>query len=145
MANKIILAAVDLQHEASDKHIAAEALALAQTHDADIHLVFVVPDEQNSYVQAYIPAEMRANVNKDAENDLVAFAASLETGGIKTQTHALRGVIYDQIVQLSDKINADFVVVGAHKPGFLDFFMGPNATRVARHAKCSVLIVRPGR
>jgi nucleotide-binding universal stress UspA family protein len=92
---------------------------------------------------------MRAKVNKDAASDLGAFAASLEASGvkdgIKIETHALRGIIYDQIIKLSDKINADFVVIGAHKPGFMDFFMGPNATRVARHANCSVMIVRPAR
>jgi nucleotide-binding universal stress UspA family protein len=26
-----------------------------------------------------------------------------------------------------------------------DFFMGPNAARIARHAECSVMVVRPAR
>ena len=145
MATKIILAAVDLQHKESDKNIAAEALALAKSHGADLHLVFVVPDEQNGYVQQYIPADMRAQVDKDVKADLDAFSASLIQGDTNVETHALRGVVYAEIINLSDKIKSDFIVIGAHKPGFLDFFMGPNAARVARHAECSVMIVRPGR
>lgn len=145
MGKNVVLAAVDLQHEASDKHIADEALALAHSHGADLHLVFVIPDEKVGYVQSYVPAEMKAAVEKEVKGDLAAFATALEDGEINITTHILRGIIYEEIVNLSDNIRADIVVVGAHKPGFMDFFLGPNATRVARHAECSVMIVRPER
>ncbi|MDH3594260.1 MAG: universal stress protein [Rhodospirillales bacterium] len=145
MAENIVLAAIDLQHDESDRNVAEEALALARNHEAELHLVFVVPDQNIGYVQAYIPAEMKAEVEKDARADLDAFGTSLGGGGTKIQTHVLRGIVYEEIVKLSDRIKADIVVIGAHKPGFMDFFLGPNSARVARHAECSVMIVRPGR
>ena len=145
MSQYIVLAAIDLQHDDSDRNIAEEALALARNHEAELHLVFVIPDQKNEYVQAYIPAEMKAEVEKDARADLDAFGASLDSGGTKVATHVLRGIVYQEIVQLSDRIKADIVVIGAHKPGFMDFFLGPNSARVARHAECSVMIVRPAR
>jgi nucleotide-binding universal stress UspA family protein len=145
MAKNIVLAAIDLQHDGSDRNIAEEALSLARDHDAELHLVFVIPDEQIGYVQAYIPAEMKADVEKDAKADLDAFGAALDSDGTTVRSHVLRGIVYDQIVKLSDRVKASIVVVGAHKPGFMDFFLGPNAARLARHALCSVMIVRPGR
>jgi len=145
MAKNIILAAVDLQHEESDRHIAEEALALARNHGAELHLVFIIPDEQNSFVQAYVPKDMKAEVQKDAKADLEAFSDSLESGDLTVKAHVLRGIVYDQIVKLSDRIRSDIIVIGAHKPGFMDFFLGPNSARVARHAECSVMIIRPER
>ncbi|MHA1565371.1 MAG: universal stress protein [Alphaproteobacteria bacterium] len=145
MTEKIILAAVDLHHKEADKNVADEAMALAKIHGADVHLVFVIPDVQDGYIQAYIPPEMKANVEKDAKKDLDAFSASLEDGMTTIKTHVLRGIIYAEIIKLSERIKADIIVVGAHKPGFIDFFQGPNSTRVARHAECSVMIVRPAR
>ena len=142
MGKNIVLAAVDLQHEEMDRHIAEEALALARTHAGELHLTFIIPDEKNSYVQPYIPAEMKAQVGKDAKADIEKFAASLQGGDVKIDTHVMRGIVYEEIIKASDRLKADIVVIGAHKPGFIDFFLGPNSARVARHAQCSVMIVR---
>ncbi len=145
MSDISILAAVDLQHKESDQHVAAEAIALAQSHGADLHVVFVIPDQHHSYVQHYVPKEMKEQVETDARNELDAFAAALDSGDLAVTTHVRRGTVYDEIIGLSDGVKADFVVVGASKPGLSDLFIGPNAARVARHAQCSVLVVRPSR
>ncbi len=140
-----ILAAVDLQHAQSDQHVAAEAIALATSHAADLHFVFVIPDQHHSYVQNYVPREMKTRVTADAKAELEAFAASLDAPGLVSATHVRRGTVYTEIIALSDDLGANFVVVGSNKPGLSDFFIGPNAARVARHARCSVLVVRPAR
>ena len=36
----------------------------------------------------------------------------------------------------------DLIVLGSHRPSMATYFLGSNAKTVARHAKCSVLIVR---
>ena len=36
----------------------------------------------------------------------------------------------------------DLIVIGAHKPDFKDYLLGPNAARVVRHSHCSVHVVR---
>jgi nucleotide-binding universal stress UspA family protein len=38
-------------------------------------------------------------------------------------------------------LNATLIVMGAHRPAFQDYLIGPNAARVVRHAKCSVLVL----
>lgn len=145
MSDTSILAAVDLLHEESDRHVVTEALGLAQSHAASLHLVFVIPDQHHSYVQNYVPQDMKSQVESDADQELQAFADSLDSGGIPLKTHIRRGSVYNEIIGLSDELGAGFVVVGSNKPGLSDFFIGPNAARVARHAQCSVLVVRPPR
>ncbi|SHH29672.1 universal stress protein [Marivita hallyeonensis] len=36
----------------------------------------------------------------------------------------------------------DCIVIGSHKPGLSDFFLGSTAARVVRHAPCAVHVVR---
>lgn len=143
MANTKIIAAVDLEHKDSDGHVVDEAIILAQTHNADIELVFVIPDQQNSYVQAYIPADMRDKVLQDAERDLQAYADSFDWKGVICVSKVLRGVVYEKLINLADDVKASFVVIGANRPTVRDLFIGPNAARVSRFAMCSVMVVRP--
>jgi nucleotide-binding universal stress UspA family protein len=46
------------------------------------------------------------------------------------------------IVDYADKIGADCIVMGSHKPGLRDFLLGSTAARVVRHATCAVHVHR---
>ncbi len=46
------------------------------------------------------------------------------------------------ITEYAEKIGADCVIVGSHKPNLTDFFLGSTAARIARHAPCSVHVIR---
>ncbi|MEM1101879.1 MAG: universal stress protein [Pseudomonadota bacterium] len=50
-----------------------------------------------------------------------------------------------RISEVAGEIGADLVIVGAHHPSAMDYFLGSTAARVARRAPCSVLIQRPER
>lgn len=47
-----------------------------------------------------------------------------------------------RITEVAKEIGADLIIVGAHHPSAVDYFMGSTASRVARRAACSVLIQR---
>ena len=57
---------------------------MAKNHDADLHLVFAIPDDQNGYVQAYIPAETKAQVEQDAKSDLDELGTSLDSRALSS-------------------------------------------------------------
>lgn len=42
----------------------------------------------------------------------------------------------------ADKLGCDLIVLSSHRPEMRDYLIGPNAARVVRHAKQSVLVVR---
>ena len=52
------------------------------------------------------------------------------------------GSIYKEILRYLREVEADLVIMSAHRPGMRDFLLGPNAARVVRHANCSVWVVR---
>lgn len=47
-----------------------------------------------------------------------------------------------RITEVAKEIGADLIIVGAHHPSAVEYFMGSTASRVARRAPCSVLIQR---
>jgi nucleotide-binding universal stress UspA family protein len=143
MATVKIIAAVDLHHRESDACVVHEAIMLAQSHEATVELVFVIPDQQNTYVQAYIPDDMRDQVEVDARKDLDAYAGEFDWNGISCTTKVLRGVVYEKLIEHADELSARFIVIGANRPTVKDLFIGPNAARVSRFASCCVLVVRP--
>ena len=62
--------------------------------------------------------------------------------GIKININIARGSVYDKVIQYSNEIEADLIIVSAIRPQFRDYMLGPNASKIVRHASISVLVVR---
>ena len=56
--------------------------------------------------------------------------------------HVVAGTVYDQIIRVSNQMEIDAIIVGAHRPELRDYLIGPNSARVARHATQSVFVIR---
>ena len=52
------------------------------------------------------------------------------------------GKIYEQILRVAEDADSSLIVVGSHEPGLGDYLIGSNATKIVRHAHCSVYVVR---
>jgi len=66
----------------------------------------------------------------------------LEARGISAEPSIRRGDAVDQLLETADDHSADLIVVGSEDRGLLDrLFGGDLSQRVARKAKCDVLIV----
>ena len=61
---------------------------------------------------------------------------------LNVQQHLGQGGIYKEILHCAEETGADLIVMASHRPGYEDYLIGPNASRVVRHAKCSVVVVR---
>ncbi|MEZ5601357.1 MAG: universal stress protein [Candidatus Competibacteraceae bacterium] len=55
---------------------------------------------------------------------------------------AKHGSIYKEILDVAEEINADLIFMAAYRPSVKDYLLGSNASRVVRHARCSVTVVR---
>lgn len=93
-----------------------------------------------------IPGFAAEFVTVKSENHLKAkVMAGLETLAGGADDIRCRVTIGKPGVQINDvarEIGADLIIVGAHHPSAVDYFMGSTAARVARRAPCSVLIQR---
>lgn len=139
---KSLLLPVDLASEASWKRPLEFAAELARHGGATIHVVTVVPDFGMSIVGSYFGEDFERKALAEAAEKLEAWAAAHVPKGLTVKTHVAHGRIYDEILRAAGKLGCDAIVLGAHRPEFSDYLLGPNAARVVRHARQSVLVVR---
>jgi nucleotide-binding universal stress UspA family protein len=70
-------------------------------------------------------------------------AGQLRSAGFKVDTAVTVGDIRESLIDTAEEWRADLIVVGSHGQGGIEcFLLGSVAESVARHAKCSVEIVR---
>lgn len=138
----------DLDHESSwALPVAVEQARLA---NATVHVMTVVPRIAAGLDWRYA---IRGETGGTLEHDLKELqkAAKKRLSELMTQyvppelqgqVLALHGTIYHEIVQAADRLGANFIVMASRRPSLKDYLLGPNTARGARHAHCSVHIVR---
>ena len=139
---KVILVAIDLGHKAVEAKVLRKARQLADWEGGMLAVLTVVPDLQMSIMGTYFQEEQIHEALEESQRDLHLFIE--ETVGRDSETKHIiaTGTVYEQILKTASELKAELIVMGAHRPDLTDFLVGPNAARVVRHAKCSVLIVR---
>lgn len=145
------LAAIDLADEDSWDNILKKTVEMATgVAGTKIYLMSVIPGITSGVDARYaIRGEMHGSQDyplqewkADAEKKLKEIADK----SIPTELYAgvvvEHGTVYKEVVEAAKDLNIDQIVMGAHRPSLADFLLGPNSARVARHAGCSVTVVR---
>ncbi|HEU0222549.1 MAG TPA: universal stress protein [Paracoccaceae bacterium] len=120
---------------------APEALALARALLAEggtVHLLYVVADVP-SFISTQLPEGIQEAHVAEAGAALDALAQDLPA---PAETHVLTGHVSTTILDFAERIEADCIVIASHRPGFQDYFLGSTASRVVRHAPCTVVVAR---
>jgi len=93
-----------------------------------------------------IPGFTQEFVTVKSENHLTAkVLENLETlagGAEDISCHVDTGKPGVKIVEFAQDNGIDLIIVGAHHPSAMEYFLGSTAARVARRATCSVLVER---
>lgn len=139
---KSILTAIDLNDGVCAHRVADVAFRLARDHGAQLHIINVIPDFGMSIVGSYFSADQTRKMVEDERRRFEEWARREVPAEIAYDLTVVKGHIYDNILKTADRIGADVIVLGSHKPEFEDYLLGPNAARVVRHAKQSVFVVR---
>ncbi|MCT8971577.1 universal stress protein [Microbaculum marinisediminis] len=139
---KTILVPIDLAEPDSSGRALNAAIQMARDYDATMHVVTVVPDMGMSIVGGYFPEGFEQKALDETKARLKAYLEDLVPGDVMAKGHVMHGGIYEQILQIADQLSADLIVMASHRPAMRDYLLGPNAARVVRHAKQSVLVVR---
>ena len=105
-------------------------------------LVYATPPQM---APGYAP-EMATRLQyelKRARDSVVHAAETLRTAGFKVDSRVAENEIRTGILDIAGEWQADLIVLGSHgEKGLRKFLLGSVAEFVARHAACSVLIVR---
>ncbi len=137
-----ILVPVDIGHPESSAKALKEAVRQAGIDGAKLHVLTVIPDFGMALVGSYFPRDYEKKAMADAEKALKAFVKENLPEGIEAETHVRHGTIYKEIVSAAKELGVGLIVIASHRPEMKDYFLGPNAAKVVRHAKQSVLVVR---
>lgn len=139
---KHVLCAIDLTHLESEGKLLKTAAEFAEFYGATLSVVTVVPDYGMSIVGSYFKDGTMKSAVQSANEQLHSFVSKTLPSTQGVQHIVEVGTAYECILDAIDRVHADLVILGAHKPNLMDRLQGPNSARVARHASCSVLIVR---
>ena len=139
---KTILLAVDVNDLDGSERPAEAARQMAMAADAELHVINVVPDYGMSIVGSFFSQDHNKLILKEAKSALEDWAQMALDGVSNLRLHVDQGTIYDLVLQEAQSVKADAIIVGAHKSQLKDYLIGPNAARIARHAKQSVFVIR---
>lgn len=138
---KTVLVPVDVgQTEAAATALSA-ARELCEREGTQVTLLNVI-ESVPAYVSSQIPDHVHQQIIVDAN---AALKKMVEDNNLPANTKTLvrEGHPSTTILDLSQELRADVIVVASHDPGGLaDYLLGSVAGRVVRHAHCSVLVVR---
>ena len=135
MYNKILVPVIfDEGHDTRASYLVARKLAKEGTEFFVLHVLARVPN----YVTAEIPTEVLDKSRAEAEKSLRQSAKAVD--GAKP--YLVQGDAGRSIVDFADKHEIDCIVMASHQLGLTDIFLGSTASRVVRHAKCSVHVIR---
>jgi len=139
---KIVLATDDSKFsEATAKSLAGQF----RPQDTEVRVLHVVEPIVISQ-----PPQMSAGYYPELEDRLPQarevvdrVAKTLSSAGFRVTTSVAAGDARSVILENAAEWNADLIVLGSHgRTGLERFFLGSVSDAVARHARCSVLIVR---
>ncbi len=139
---KILLAVDDSKYSQA---AIQSLLQKAHPQDTEVRLLHVLePILEAQWSSHHVYGEMMAQRRQDATEMVKRAAESLKAVGFKICSCALEsGIPKVVIVDEAKKWGADLIVLGSHGRTGLDrFLLGSVSEAVARHAPCSVEIVR---
>jgi nucleotide-binding universal stress UspA family protein len=145
------LASIDLAEEESWQSIIKKTVDMATgLEGSQIYLMTVIPGITPLVDARYaIRGEMHGSEEyplqqwkDDAEKKLKEIADKHIPKDLYAGVVVENGTVYREVVEAAKDLNINQIVMGAHRPSLADFLLGPNSARVARHAGCSVTVVR---
>ncbi|MCY3769948.1 MAG: universal stress protein [Gammaproteobacteria bacterium] len=145
------LATIDLDDEPSWEGVISKTVDMATgVEGTKIYLMTVIGGISPGIDQRYaIRGEMHGSIEyplKDWKDSAAKKLEEIATQQIPKELQAgvvvEHGTVYKEIVEAANDLDIQHIVMGAHRPSLSDFLLGPNSARVARHAECSVTVVR---
>ena len=85
-----------------------------------------------------MPADIEKEFRKAAIDKIAERIGSAKDADIVV----LSGQAGRTVTDYAEKVAADCIIVGSHRPGIKDFFLGSTAARIMRYAPCSDHVLR---
>lgn len=144
MTSRNILVPVDLDDESTVRKPLSTAVEYAGWAGAKVHVMTVVPTGmmKMSVVAQVITEDFEEQIRNEAKQRLATAIEKTVSDGRDVEQIVHLGKIDFEILETARDIDADLIIMAAHKPKLGDILIGSNTEQVIRKAPCSVWIVR---
>ena len=132
--NILIPVSFDEGHDTQASFVIAKTLADKGAKFTVVHVLEIVP----TYMTAGIPQDIFKNNRRTRGDALEDVAKGLQGA----EPVMIQGNPGREIVDYATKNDVDCIIIASHKLGLSDIFLGSTASKVVRHAKCSVHVIR---
>jgi len=140
---KTILITVDMAHPEQMPELIKVAVRLADdTSSAVFHLLYVDETLVHQGLYTHYDESDYKQARKDIKRTLREQATVLLPNDSVIACHIRQGTVHEQILEEARQIKSDIILMMARRPGLASYFVGSNAERVVRHAKCTVMVLR---
>ncbi|OUR66150.1 hypothetical protein A9Q77_11470 [Marinomonas sp. 42_23_T18] len=146
MFNKILVA-IDLAHQEQVPCLVDAALEIRQQKQGEICLFYADPNVQQGVSTQQFDSSSIKRHQQEVRLEMASLLASLKQnclpeGFDSIECQTAQGSVHEQILKQAKCIKADAIVLMSKRPGLSSYFIGSNADKVVRHAKCSVFVIR---
>ena len=135
---KKVLVAIDLARSSGNDTCIKTAQAIAGIMDGALTLLYVV-EPIPKYIVPSMPAGVLAKQKLDSEDAARKLAKQYDISDVAIREG---GGAATTILDHASEIRADLIVLNSRDPGLAEYILGSVASRVVRHAHCSVHVVR---
>ena len=134
---KKVLVAIDIARSSGNDVCMKTAQDIAGTMDGNLILLYAI-EPIPKYVVPSMPAGILSKRKFEAEEETRKLAEQYDCADVVVR----EGRAATIILEYASEINADLIVLNSLDPGLAEYFLGSVASRVVRHAPCSVHVVR---
>lgn len=141
---KHILIPVDLQENPLARKAMRLAVEQARHSGAQLHVMTVVPGFGMPIVASHFPTSALKEAKREVRARLKTYVEKYVPGDLPVKLSVSEGNPYEQILKQARKVDADLIIVPSFgRRGASEVLLGSNASKVVRHAHCTVVVVRP--
>jgi nucleotide-binding universal stress UspA family protein len=139
---KKILFPIDINEKRFWKDSFPKFLELCNNFKDSTFVITTIVPTSLGVMEEFFPKGWTKEVLIKSKQKLEEIIVKNVPSDIKFEIIVEKGVVYQAIIDLATKIEADLIVLAAHHPDRGDYLLGPNAAKVVRHSDISVLILR---
>lgn len=123
-----------------------EAVSFAAIHEADIHLVHVMPEMPCNLeeIMRYDPVKLQKDLEEKSEKHFKDQIRHLgDNQGVFIKTKVMNGVPFKKLLKYQKKNNIDLIVISSKGESAIEeVLFGGTSLRIVRYAPCRVMLVK---
>jgi nucleotide-binding universal stress UspA family protein len=138
-----ILVPVDLRDDHSWQCTLPLAVQQAGVNGAELIVMTVFEPLGSNIPDLPLAEEHNRNALQLSKERLQTLVSQQVPPEVTSQSLVSQGeTVYKEILDAARALTANLIVMAAHRPSLHDYLLGSNASKVVRHADCSVFVVR---